>query len=85
MDKIQVSAWPRLMSLQVVALYSSIAESTWRDYINDKLIESVRMPGSTLRDRSGRVVAHGRDRKIVKILLAKEDVDAFIDRMKGAA
>lgn len=82
---ITLAVWPKLMDLHVVAAYSSIAESTWRDYIADKIIEPVSMPGSTLRDRAGAVIAHAKDRKIAKILLAKEDVDALIQQRRGAA
>jgi len=43
------------------------------------------MPGSTLRDKNGKIVVHAGARRIAKILLAKEDVDALIDRLKGDA
>jgi hypothetical protein len=83
--RVTLAAWPRLMDLHITAAYSSIAESTWRDYIADKLIEPVQMPGSTLRDRHGNVIAYAKDRSISKILLLKEDVDRLIDERKGAA
>ncbi len=78
--RVALVAWPRLMDLHTAATYSSIAESTWRDYIADGLIEPVPMPGSTLRDRKGQVIAHGKTRRIAKILLLKEDIDALIDK-----
>jgi hypothetical protein len=80
-----IAVWPRLMNLHIVAAYSSIKESTWRDYIADRIIEPVAMPGSTLRDKAGNIVAHAKDRRIAKILLAKEDIDRLIDQRKGAA
>jgi len=82
---ITLACWPRLMDLHLTAVYTSIAESTWRDYVADGLIVPVPMPGSTLRDKNGKIVVHAGARRIAKILLAKEDVDALIDRLKGDA
>ncbi len=47
------------------------------------MLLAVRMPGSSLRDSGGRVIARPRDRRLVKILIAREDLDAFVDRLKA--
>ncbi len=79
-----LACWPRLMDLHTAEAYPCIAESTWRDYISDGLIEPVPMPGSTLR-KNRQIVAHAKDRRIAKILLDRGDIDQLIDRMKGVA
>jgi len=82
---ITLAVWPRLMSLRVAALYTSIAESTWRDWVSDGIIEPVEMPGSALRGKGGRIIARPRDRRLAKILLDRRDVDRLIAERKGAS
>ncbi len=79
-----LACWPRLMDLHLASAYFSVAERTIEDWIADGLLTPVPMPGSTLRKKK-QIIAHAKDRRIAKILLAKEDIDALIDRMKGTA
>lgn len=78
-----IACWPRLLDIHLAAQYLSVGESTVRDYISDGLLHPVKLPGSTLRDQSGRVIAHAKNRKIVKILIDKADLDRFIDERRG--
>jgi hypothetical protein len=79
-----LATWPRLLDLHLAAQYLSVGESTVRDYIADGLLTAVQLPGSTLRDKAGNIVAHARARRISKILLDKADLDKLIDQRKGA-
>jgi hypothetical protein len=77
-----LAVWPRLLDVHLAAAYLSVGESTIRDYIRDSILHSVEMPGSTLRDRSGRVIAHSKNRRISKILIDRQDLDKLIDEGK---
>lgn len=41
------------------------------------------MPGSTIKDKSGNVIARAKARRIAKILLDREDLDRLISARKG--
>jgi hypothetical protein len=77
--------WPRLLDIHLAAQYLSISESTIRDYVADKILQAVELPGSTLRDKSGTIVAHAKARRIAKILILKEDLDRLIDERREGA
>ncbi len=76
-------AWPRLLDVHLAAEYLSLGESTIRDYCADGLLRPVQLPGSLLRDKSGNVIARPEARRICKILIDRNDLDAFIDQRKG--
>ena len=80
-----IAVWPRLFDVHLAAQYCSVGEQTIRDWVVAELLSPVPMPGSTLRDKAGNIIAHAKDRRIAKILLAKEDVDRLIDERKGGA
>jgi hypothetical protein len=77
------AAWPRLLDIHLSAQYLSVGESTIRDYVAEKILQPVQMPGSTLRGRNGGIIAHSKARRIAKILIAREDLDKFIDERKA--
>ncbi len=81
--RLTFAAWPRLMDLATAAAYTCLGISTLRDYCADGILRPISMPGSTLRDRNGRVIARSKTRRIHKILVAREDLDALIDSRKG--
>jgi hypothetical protein len=70
------------MDLPTASAYTCLGVSTLRDYVGDGILQPVEMPGSILRDRTGRIIAHAKARKISKILIDKADLDALIDRMR---
>ena len=82
---ITLATWPRLMDLSTAAAYTCLGISTLRDYVNDGILASVQMPGSTLRGRGGRVIAHSKVRRIAKILIDRADLDKLIDQRKAEA
>jgi len=43
------------------------------------------MPGSTIKDKGGNVIARAGARRIVKTLIDREDLDRLIDSRKGGA
>ena len=82
--RLTLAAWPRLLDIHLVACYLSVGESTIRDYVADKILQPVELPGSILR-RSKQIVAHAKGRRIAKILIAREDLDRLIDERKANA
>ena len=83
--RLTLACWPRLLDVHLAACYLSVGKQTVRDYVVAGLLKPVELPGSILRDRNGKVVASPGQRKIAKLLLAREDLDAFVDERKGAA
>lgn len=75
--------WPRLLSLDLSAAYCSVGSRTVEDWIHDGLLTPVAMPGSTLKDKSGNVIASASQRRIAKILIDRESLDALIDARKA--
>ena len=84
MDKPTLAIWPRLLDIHLSAAYFSVGESTIRDYVADKILQPVELPGSTLRDKKGNIIAHGKNRRIAKILIDREDLDKLIETRKAA-
>jgi hypothetical protein len=80
-----MACWPRLLSLQLAAAYSSVGARTIEDWIHDGLIEPVPMPGSTLKDKAGNIIARAGRRRIAKILIDRADLDRLIDERKGVS
>jgi hypothetical protein len=78
-----IDCWPRLMDIHLAAQYLSVGESTIRDYVADRILQCVELPGSTLRERNGTIKIHAKNRKIVKILIDKTDLDALIEARKA--
>jgi hypothetical protein len=83
MDKPTLPDWPRLLSLILAALYCSVGKRVIEDWIREGLLEPVPMPGSTLRDKAGNIVARAGQRRIAKILIDRVDLDRLIDGRKG--
>jgi hypothetical protein len=81
--QIAIAAWPRLLDIHLAAAYCSVGDRTVEDWIHDGLLTPVPMPGSTLRDRSGQVIATAGRRRIVKILIDRGDLDRLIDERRG--
>lgn len=79
-----VAVWPRLLDLKGAALYLSVGSRTVEDWVKDGLLDPVPMPGSTIKDKSGNIIARARSRRIAKILLDREDLDRLISTRKGA-
>lgn len=77
-----LAVWPRLFDVHLAALYLSVGESTIRDYVSAGLLVPVEMPGSTLRDRGGAVIASADRRRIAKLLFDRADLDGFVDERK---
>lgn len=77
------TCWPRLLDIHLAAAYLSLGESTIRDYVTDGLLHPVELPGSTLRDRAGKIIARAQTRRIAKILIDRSDLDALIDMRKA--
>jgi hypothetical protein len=73
---------PRLLDLHLAAIYCSVGERTISDWIHDGILTPVPMPGSTLRDRHGRLIARASRRKLAKILIDRQDIDELIDSRK---
>jgi hypothetical protein len=59
-----------------------VGARTVEDWIKDGLLVPVPMPGSTLKDKEGNVIALASRRRIAKILIAKEDLDRLIDEKR---
>jgi hypothetical protein len=81
----EVTAWPRLLDVHLAAVYLGVGESTVRDWAHAGILVPVPMPGSALRQAGGRVIAGCRDRRMVKLLFDRLDLDAFVDRLKEEA
>jgi hypothetical protein len=79
-----IARWPRLLDVRLAAQYYSVGESTIRDYISDKILQTVELPGSTLRDKRGNVITRAGARIIAKILIDREDLDRLINERKAA-
>jgi hypothetical protein len=84
-NSVTLATWPRLLDIHLAAAYLSVGESTIRDYVADRILQTVELPGSTLRDKEGNIVAHAKARRIAKILIAREDLDRLIDARKAGA
>jgi predicted site-specific integrase-resolvase len=72
----------RLLDIKSAAQYLSIGKQTLRDWIVDGLLTPVSMPGSTIRDRHGKIIASASKRRIAKILIDKQDLDQLIEQAK---
>jgi len=82
-NKPALPGWPRLLDLKLSGFYLSIGKRVVEDYIHEGLLVPVPMPGSTLRDKAGNIVARAGQRRIAKILIDRADLDALIDRRKA--
>jgi hypothetical protein len=83
--RLALNVWPRLLSLSLTAAYLSVGSRTVESWIYDGLLTPVPMPGSTLKDKNGNVIANARARKLAKILIDKADLDRLIDERKAGA
>jgi excisionase family DNA binding protein len=72
------------MDLHSAAAYLSVGTRTIEDWIHDGILEPVPMPGSTIRDKSGNIIARAKTRKIVKTLIDREDLDRLITDRRTA-
>lgn len=85
MGSTTITGWPRLLDLKGAALYLSVGARTVEDWVRDGLLDPVPMPGSTIKDKSGNIVARAKARRIAKILIDRRDLDALIETRKGAS
>jgi hypothetical protein len=83
MARLALPGWPRLLSLDLSAAYCSVGSRTLEDWIHAGLITPVPMPGSTIKDKAGNVIATAGRRRIAKILIDKADLDRLIDERKA--
>jgi excisionase family DNA binding protein len=79
-----IAIWPRLLDLKTAAAYLSVGSRTIEDWLKDGILEAVPMPGSTIRDKSGNIIARAKTRKIVKTLIDREDLDRLITDRRAA-
>ncbi|MBN2321254.1 MAG: helix-turn-helix domain-containing protein [Acidobacteria bacterium] len=79
-----IASWPRLLDLKTAAAYLSIGARTIEDWIRDGLLEPVPMPGSTIKDKSGKVICTAKSRRICKILIDREDLDRLIEERRAS-
>jgi predicted site-specific integrase-resolvase len=85
LNKHSLLLWPRLLDLKTAATYLSIGSRTIEDWIRDGLLQPIPMPGSTIKDKSGNVIASAKSRRIAKILLDREDLDRLIEERRSAS
>jgi hypothetical protein len=78
-----LATWPRLLDVHLAAAYLSVGESTIRDYVAERILRPVELPGSTLRDRAGQIITPASRRRIAKILIDRTDLDGLIESRKG--
>jgi len=81
--RLSLTCWPRLLSLKLAGLYCSVSSRTVEEWIHDGIITPVGMPGISLRDRSGNIIAHAKARKIAKTLLDINDLNALVEMRKA--
>ena len=74
---------PRLLDVHLAAIYLSVGEQTIRDWVADGILNSVKMPGTALRDQRGHLIAKPRQRRLAKILLDREDINRLIESRKA--
>jgi hypothetical protein len=77
-----MSEEPRLLDVYKAAAYLCVGPQTVRDWVAAGLLSVVPMPGSTLRNRHGQVIAPASKRRIAKILIDRADLDRLIDEAK---
>lgn len=77
--------WPRLLSLALAAGYCSVGVRTVEDWVHDGILVPVGMPGTTIKDEAGNVVATAGKRRIAKILIDRADLDRLIDDRKASS
>ena len=70
------------MDVATAAAYLCVGPQTVRDWIVDKLLEPVRMPGSTIRNKKGQIITPASAHRIGKLLLDRNDLDRLIDQRK---
>ena len=80
-----LAVWPRLLDVHKAADYMSLGPQTIRDWVNEEILMPVPMPGSTLRDRHGKIIAPASKRRIAKILIDRNDLDQLIEEAKRDA
>jgi hypothetical protein len=66
---------PRLLDVQGSAFYLSVGVQTVRDWVDDVLLEPVRVPGAALREKGGRIVSRPGKRRMAKLLFDRDDLD----------
>ena len=85
MQKPSISIMPRLVDLKTGAFFCGVGKRTLEDWIAAGLLIPVAMPGSTLRDKQGNIIASAGKRRICKILLDVRDLEALIDERKAGS
>jgi hypothetical protein len=80
-----IACWPEAMDLETIGAYTSTSTATARDWVRAGLLQPLKLPGSCIRARNGRVILRPQDHELHKIIIMKTDVDAFLARCRGAA
>jgi hypothetical protein len=58
---------PRLLTVDQAGAYLAVGGATIRDYVAAGILEPVELPGSTLREPGGRIIAQPGARRLAKI------------------
>jgi hypothetical protein len=80
----------RLLDLEAAAIYTGTSYATVADWVADRILIPVPMPGSRIRSRkkedgSMSAEVRPRDHKLDKILIDVRDLDELIDKAKAEA
>jgi excisionase family DNA binding protein len=73
----------RLMSLQDAAAYMGISYWSLREFVADGVLPAVRLPGTRIRAKGGKVVRHASAKTSMRrVLVDRRDLDALIEQCK---
>lgn len=73
---------PRLLSLRQIEREYGVSYWLCRGWIIDGVLRPVRLPGSRLKAKGGRVIANSRSYRIRKILVDRRDIERLIQESK---
>jgi len=68
-EKPTIAAWPRLLSLDLAAIYCSVGKRTIEGWIQNEILHPVVMPGAF----------NSNARKLVRVLIDRNDLDVLIE------
>jgi len=76
--------WPRLLDIHLAAAYCSVGERTIEDWLYERILQRVCMPGTILRSKTRGVISGAKKRSIKKVLIDRQDLDLLINQRKGS-